>query len=341
VHDLTGASAELYKRGREVFDRDITLEAGLGPMFNGDSCRACHFEPTIGGAGPVGLNVTREGIIEGESGLFFTPEGGTLLHRLATDVHGRPAADPDANVVELRQTPPLYGLGLVDQIPEAAIEANADPDDMNGDGISGRVARLADGRVGRFGWKGDFPTLEDFVRDALSNEVGLTLADDEAFLAGVATDDDAVEDPEFGGEDYLALVFYTAMLGPPPQAASLDETQTEGERLFGQVGCDSCHVPELPTGSGKPVRLFSDLLLHDVAPEEYRGVEGVVAGTREFRTPPLWGISQTGPYMHDGLAGTLDEAIRRHAGEAAGVVERYELISDEERAALVEYLEAL
>lgn len=341
VHDLTGASAQLYERGREVFDRDMSMEAGLGPMFNGDSCRACHFEPTIGGAGPVGLNVTRQGIIEPDTGLFFTPEGGTLLHRLANDVGARPAGDPDANVVELRQTPPLYGLGLVDQIAEAAIEANADPEDADADGISGRVARLSDGRAGRFGWKADIPTLEDFVRDALSNEVGLTLADDEAFVAGIASDADGVADPEFGGEDYIALVFYTAMLGPPPQPAALDESQSQGERLFGQVGCDGCHVPQLETASGEPVPLYSDLLLHDVAPEDYRGVEGVVATTREFRTPPLWGVSQSGPYMHDGLASTLDAAIRRHAGEATSVVQRYEMISEEERAALIDFLEAL
>jgi CxxC motif-containing protein (DUF1111 family) len=341
VQELTGESAELFERGRAVFDRDLGLDDGLGPMFNGDSCRACHFQPTIGGAGPLGVNVTRQGVIDESTDTFFAPEGGTLLHRLTVDVHGRPAQHPDANVIELRQTPPLYGLGLVNQIADAEISANADPEDADSNGISGRVSRLADGRIGRFGWKAPFPTLEDFVRDALSNENGLTLPADDGFVAGIATDSDDVADPEFLGEDYRALVVYSMMLGPPPATESLDAVEAEGERLFGQVGCDSCHVPELETTSGKSVRLFSDLLLHDIAPDGYRGVEEGAAGMREFRTPPLWGISASAPYMHDGLSATLDQAIRNHDGEAQAVVERYELISDEERQALLEFLETL
>jgi CxxC motif-containing protein (DUF1111 family) len=338
---LTGPSAKLYERGRAIFDRDISLNAGLGPMFNGDSCRACHFEPTIGGAGPLGVNVTRQGIIDEETDTFFAPQGGTLLHRLTVDVHGRPTQHADANVIELRQTPPLYGLGLIDQIDDADIEANADPDDADSNGVSGRVARLVDGRIGRFGWKAAFPTLEDFVRDALSNENGLTLPENDEFIAGIASDTDAVADPEFSGDDYRALVFYSAMLGPPPSQESLDADEAEGQRLFGQVGCDQCHVPELSTSAGEQVRLFSDLLLHDVASQDFRGVEEAAAGMREFRTPPLWGISTSAPYMHDGLSSTLDQAIRSHASEAQAVVGRYELISDEERHMLLVFLETL
>ncbi len=338
---LAGAQAELYARGRRIFDRDVAIAKGLGPGFNGDSCRACHFEPTIGGAGPAGVDVTRQGIIDEQTGSFFTPAGGTMLHRLMTDVHKRPAQDPDANVFELRQAPPLYGLGLVDRIADAQIEAHADPGDEDGDGISGRVRRLPDGRIGRFGWKGDFPTLEDFVRDALSNEVGVTVPEGDGFVAGRSSDDDDAPDPEIDPADYAALVYYTARLGPPPAKAHLDDTEARGEQLFGDVGCTGCHTPELKTDDGQPVPLYSDLLLHDVAPPNYRGIESGDATMREFRTPPLWGIGDTGPYMHDGLAGTLDEAIRRHQGESEGVTGRYEALSEQDQAALIAFLEAI
>jgi CxxC motif-containing protein (DUF1111 family) len=331
----------LFEQGREVFDRDSLLSEGLGSTFNGDSCRACHFEPTIGGAGPVGLNVTRQGVIDPSDGEFYEPEGGTMVHRLHVDSDKRPHQHADANVIEMRQTPPVFGLGLIDRIADSAIEANADPDDDDGDGISGRVARLEDGRIGRFGWKAGLPTLEDFVRDAVSNELGLTLSPDASFVAGVPEDDDGVADPEFGGADYGALVFYSMMLGPPPAAGELDAEESVGEQRFGEVGCAGCHVPSLATDDGEDVALYSDLLLHDVAPDDYRGVAEADAGMREFRTPPLWGIGQTGPYMHDGLAPTLDAAIRRHAGEAEQVVSRYEALSDEDRQALIAFLEAL
>ncbi len=341
AEELSGEAAERYERGRAAFDRDATLAAGLGPGFNGDSCRACHFEPTLGGAGPVGVNVTRQGVIDEETGEFYQPHGGTMVHRLSVDVNERPAQHADANVIELRQTPPLFGLGLVDQIAESSIEQNADPDDADGDGISGTVARLEDGRVGRFGWKASFPTLEDFVRDALSNETGLTVPAGEGFVAGNTEDDDGIADPEFGGEDYASLVFFSKMLGPPPTTDELDTAEQMGERTFRDIGCDGCHVPTLATPDGTEVPLYSDLLLHDVAPEDYRGVAEAAAGTREFRTPPLWGIADSGPYMHDGLSSTLDDAIRRHEAEASGVTERYEALEAFERRALIDFLETL
>ena len=340
TRQLDAEEAELFARGRVEFDRDATLEGGLGPLFNGDSCRACHFEPTLGGAGPAGVSVTRQGVIDPDTGEFFAPEGGTLLHRLTTDFGRRPSLHPDANVIELRQTPPLYGLGLVDRISEAVIAANEDPDDTDGDGISGRASRRDDGRIGRFGWKAAFPTLEDFVRDALSNETGLTVPAGSAFVAGSTHDADAISDPEFSGTRYQSLVFYSKLLDAPP-TRDLDESEKRGESLFGEVGCDGCHRPALETGDGDSVPLYSDLLLHDVAPADYRGVGEGAATSREFRTPPLWGIGDTAPYMHDGLSGTLDAAIRRHQAEASSVVADYEALSDQQRSDLIAFLEAL
>lgn len=341
VEGLSADQKKRFARGRREFDRDITMEAGLGPEYNGDSCRACHFDPVVGGSGPVGLDVSREGHIDPETGTFEAPEDGTLLHRFSIDLTSRPAAEPDSNVFELRQPPPLFGLGKLDDVGEAELKSLADPDDEDGDGISGRIARPFPGKIGRFGWKADFPTLEDFFRDALANENGLTIEADDESVVSRPSDGDGVADPESAGQPYDDLLFYSRKLAPPPRDRDVDGEVEKGERLFGEVGCADCHVPTLETKDGEKVHAYTDLLLHRVMPEDYRGVEGKDAGMREFRTPPLWGISETGPYMHDGFSGTLDDAIRRHAGEASAVTERYVELSDDERRALLDFLESL
>jgi CxxC motif-containing protein (DUF1111 family) len=335
---LSGHDQVLFEQGRAVFDADVPLREGFGPEFNGDSCRACHFQGAVGGAGPAGLNVTRQGIIEEET--FFAVEGSDIVHRLHRNPTIRPEPDSTANVFEMRQTPPLFGMGLIDAIPESEIMANADPNDEDGDDISGRAAVTPSGRIGRFGWKAVFPSLEEFVRDALSNEIGLTIPADEQFTAGFSTDDDGIADPEFFGDEFDALLFYSSMLGAPPNRLD-EQTETRGEALFRQTGCAKCHVPELEMADGTPVRLYSDLLLHDVAPVDYRGIESGDASMHEFRTPPLWGVGMSAPYMHDGLSETLDHAIRRHDSEARSVRENYEALSEEDRSLLIEYLRGI
>ncbi|MGM0555258.1 MAG: di-heme oxidoredictase family protein [Myxococcota bacterium] len=335
---LSGQNLALFERGRAIFDGDIAKREGLGPVFNGDSCRACHFEPTVGGAGPAGVNVIRQGIVQGDT--FFAVDGSDIVHRFNRDETIRPEPDPTANVFEMRQSPALFGTGLIDAIPESEILANADPNDDDGDEISGRAAMTPSGAVGRFGWKAVFPSLEAFVRDALSNEVGLTVRADDAFTAGITMDDDGVPDPEFFGEDFEALMFYSRMLSAPPNRND-ESTETAGQALFRQTGCAKCHVPELEMSDGTPVRLYSDLLLHDVAPADYRGIESGDATMYEFRTPPLWGVGQTAPYMHDGLSETLDDAIMRHDGEARSVRQSYEALSEEDRSLLIDYLRGI
>ncbi|MFB6374679.1 MAG: di-heme oxidoredictase family protein [Bradymonadaceae bacterium] len=330
-----------FARGRRAFDRDIAMEDGLGPNFNGDSCRACHFEPVVGGAGPAGLAVTREGHIDPGTGQFQAPSDGTLLHRFSLDLRARPAAHDDSNVFELRQPPPLFGLGKLNRVGESELKSHADPDDADGDGISGRISRPTDGAVGRFGWKADFPTLTDFVRDALANENGLTLPTRENSVVSRPSDGDGAEDPESAGQSHRDLLFYNRTLAPPPRNREVEGETERGEQLFREVGCADCHVPTLTMRDGESVHAYTDLLLHRVMPADYRGVAGADAGMREFRTPPLWGISETEPYMHDGLSGTLDDAIRRHAGEASAVTDRYVRLSGSERRALLDFLHTL
>jgi len=214
-----------------------------------------------------------------------------------------------------------------------ALWALEDPEDADADGISGRVHVLSDGRVGKLGWKADVPTLADFTRDAGTNELGLTLDAHPTSGFGRTEDDDGVADPEFAPTDADDLTFYMTQLAPPP--AGPDDP--EGEALFDAVGCASCHVPELPHAQG-PLRAYTDLLLHRMAGEDTPGIPSQDAGPQEFRTAPLWGIATSAPYLHDGRADTLHDAIEGHGGEAEGAKTAYQALTLSEQQRLLDFL---
>ena len=212
---LVGADAAAFEAGRREFDRDHGRSGGLGaPRMNGDSCRACHFEPVEGGAGPRGVNVMRHGLL-GPDGRFVTPAIGTILHKSNKISGSTNAPQLEAAVFEHRQTPHLFGLGLIDAIDPAVIVAGADPDDSNGDGIAGRVSFTDGGRVGRFGWKAQIPSIAEFVRDAVAMELGMTLPFVPGLTFGLLQDDDAIADPELPLDAAHRLEFYLRTLGPP------------------------------------------------------------------------------------------------------------------------------
>ena len=339
VAGLSSAELAEFEAGRALFDKEFGRASGLGgPRFNGDSCRACHFEPLIGGAGPLGVNVMRHGIIN-EQGEFVPPAVGTIIHRsIALD---NQAALPQAaaNVFEHRQTPALFGLGLIDALDEELILANADPDDtLSPDGISGRASWADGGRLGRFGWKAQIPTLEEFVRDAVTAELGMTLPYVEGLSFGRVHDNDEVPDPELSLADADALLFYMQALGPPPRApgSAEDPAVLAGEQLFESVGCASCHLPQL---GGVP--LYSDLLLHELLPPESVGIEEVSANMWEFRTAPLWGLRFSAPYLHSGVAETIEEAIELHAAEGLAARDAYLALDESEREELLAFLASL
>ena len=337
---LSPAEEEQFIRGREIFDADFRMDAGLGPRFNGDSCRACHFDPIIGGSGPSGVDVTRHGLIDG-NGSFTDPSIGTMAHKLATASTDRPPIDPAANVFEHRQTPPIFGLGLAQRIPDAEIMALEDPTDADGDGIFGVARVLPDGRVGKLGWKAGVPDLAEFARDAMFNEIGVTVPADPSSPFGDSTDADGTADPEISSDEIADLVFYMEMLAPPQRGEIDGATETAGRAVFSDVLCDRCHIPELPDDNANPVPIFSDLLLHDVAETGATGIADGPASIRMFRTSPLWGIGQTAPYMHDGRASTIEQAIERHFGEADAARTAYSMLDATERAQLLAFLQSL
>lgn len=331
--------------GEAVFLREWDAESGLGaPHFNAASCADCHRDPVVGGSGPLESNVltsTRNGYYEGS--LFLDVRAS---FEKAKARHGEKDPERIARDFTELQPPTLLGLGLIAAIPDQEILRREDPDDLDGDGIRGRARRVrvrSLEELGRFGWKASVPRIEDFVRRALGGEHGLTVEGTERGFS-LEHDRDGAADPEVTGGDLQALIQFVSHLAPPSGSSSPMAQSAYGRVLFDSVGCSLCHTPELYLEDGTPVPLFSDLLIHDVATETYlEGLRFRKLGSTPvgFRTPPLWGVGDTAPYLCDGTAPDLDTAIRRHGGEAEAVRETYEALLEADREVLLEFLSEL
>lgn len=343
-------SVKWAELGSTLFSKEFVPSEGLGPLFNARSCLACHQSPTAGGMGLNGLGlVSRIGRIGNES----SGRGGHDIVPIARDrsiaelgfschlPHGPPAG---TNLISLRNAPALYGLGLIDEIADEAILANAAAQT----GSKGRpnIARDQQGRenIGRFGWKADVASLEQFVAEAFRNEIGITspLAPKDAVVAadGCGQVNSELDDD---GSSIRAVTAYLTASPAPTFAAStsgLAESYQQGRLLFSAAGCVSCHTPVLASKRGN-VALYSDLLLHDMGPALDDGiVQGGAAGA-EWRTTPLWGLRMRVRFLHDGRATTPTEAILAHDGDAAASARTFRGMSSSDRGNLLGFLSAL
>ena len=266
-------------------------------------------------------------------------------------------------LVSPRIAPSVFGGGLLEAIPDAAILAKADPDDSDGDGISGRanmVWSVRDGetRLGRFGWKANVPTLEQQIAGAFHGDIGITspLFVDENCPTGQDTCQSAPNGgvPEIGEERLAKVVFYNQTLAVPAMRDVDDPQVRRGARLFLKAGCAACHTPNYTTGehavpavTGQVIFPYTDLLLHDMGEGLADGRPDFLANEREWRTPPLWGIgliknvNNHTRLLHDGRARDIAEAILWHGGEGLAAREEFRKMSREEREALLRFLEAL
>jgi hypothetical protein len=288
------AAGDLIAYGARLFATQFTPEQGLGPLYNERSCLQCHRSPTAGGMGQDGLaTVLRVGRFDGASFDPLAGRGGPVARKRTIAEVGAPCdlvAGPPAaaNLISVRNAPSLYGLGLIDAIPDAVIRAGA----VKHGSVQGRphVLRDAQGhtRIGRFGWKADAATLEQFVGEAFRNELGITnpIAPTDLVAHGpgcgratTALDDD--------GAMVRAVTAYLASIAPPAPR-NHGPAEQAGGTLFASIGCAACHSPALPA-NGITVALFSDLLLHDIgAAMDDRVVQGEATG-KDWRTTPLWG----------------------------------------------------
>jgi CxxC motif-containing protein (DUF1111 family) len=356
---ITSRELELFRTGRNDFLEVETATEGLGPLFNGTSCAQCHNIPTVGGTGTI--VETRAGYRD-EAGKFHSPPGGTLMHIFSVPPHDcQVSIYEEANVIGRRISIPLFGAGLLEAIPDATLLALQDPDDRDGDGIRGRAAIIDDvatgkNRVGRFGWKAQQATLLAFAGDAYINEMGISndlfrqepvgnVASDKAARCLGSKNSEDARDPQTGLRGIDRFENFLRFLAPPPRGPVSDAALL-GERVFKEIGCAACHIPELQTGESenpvfnrKSVPLFSDLLLHDVGTGD--GIEQAAAIGGEIRTPALWGLRFRRPLLHDGSAATIDEAIRRHTNEAVQVRERFVGLDKQQRDELLAFLRSL
>ncbi|MBX6314936.1 MAG: hypothetical protein IRY99_18765 [Isosphaeraceae bacterium] len=271
-----------------------------------------------------------------------------------------------------RNTTPLFGAGRIDAIPEAAIEAVAQEQAASREfpEVRGRVCRLKDGRIGRFGWKGQIASLEDFVLTACAIELGLEVPNHPQARSPLAPEQ-APRGLDLTAPECAALVAFVASLPSPVERAPSGPQEVArieaGRASFERIGCAACHRPTMAGVKG----LYSDLLLHQMGPaladSGSYGVDlpdspedaptasspaiararagdrnAILGATRqEWRTPPLWGLRDSGPYLHDGRAATLEQAIALHGGEGALSAERFFALPPEERSQLLSFLKSL
>ena len=355
---------------------------GLGPIFNNRSCVACHTQPVVAGLDDVAVTAggasavieTRFGNLT--DGVFnpLTSENGTLLHQMALAPFAQETVPSDANVVASRKTTPLFGLGLIEAIPDAAIEANVHHPPV--DGVTGRPAILTDSVthlvggnvVGRFGWKCQESTLLAFAAEAYLNEIGVTNRlfttdiapnGNQAILnkaepAGLTptTLQDLPENPALPesptNKDDIARFTDFLQLTAPPPAVPLTAQARRGKALFTSINCIACHIPSMQTGPStvsaslafQNVPLYSDLLLHHMGALA-DGIAQAAARPDEMRTAPLWGLRARSPFLHDGRASTILQAILLHEGEARIIRDRFAALSEAQKNEIIAFLESI
>jgi CxxC motif-containing protein (DUF1111 family) len=363
VEGLTTSELAAFVRGDQEFGRPFSPNAGLGPIFNDVSCAACH---SGDGRGQLRNALHRIG---DPSNDFERAIGGPQIQNKA--IPGATAEEiPAGKPVSVRLPPPVFGAGLIEAIPEAAILANVDSLDANGDGISGRPNWVvaagfvpsnepgagAAPRLGRFGRKSQNPVLLQQVVEAYLQDMGITspflpLENRNPLMGTPVEAVDRAPDPEVLESTVHAVTFYVRALAPPAPGPDT-ESRIQGRALFSQIQCARCHLPEYQTGpspvaalSNKTVHLYSDLLLHDMGDALADNRPDGQASGREWRTTPLWGLRLMRGFlngqallMHDGRAKTIEEAILLHGGEALASRNAFAGLTPAQKEALLDFV---
>jgi len=407
---LTTNERRFFELGLEDFNEEEGVRDGLGPRMNLDGCGGCHAQPAVGGTSPavnpqVAFASKRGGTdfvppfvhLDGpiREARFVrnpdgTPDGG--VHALFT-ITGWGGADgctlpqPDfagemarGNVI-FRTPTPVFGAGLIEQIPDAVILGNREAQSgrkrdlgirgkanfrVAGRAITGQINRNGnDGTLSRFGWKAQNVSLLLFSGEAYNVEMGITnelfqVERDETSscqFAMVPNDTQNFDAPDAltGTTAIQNFANFQRFLAPPEPSSDTPggaESIRDGRGLFESVGCALCHTPTLRTSGNTTVvalrnqsaNLFSDLLVHDMGDGLADGVSQGQAGPREFRTAPLWGLGQRLFFLHDGRTSDLVQAIREHrsnGSEANRVIERFNGLRDNEKQDLLNFLRSL
>lgn len=356
---LTEAELARWEEGYRQFTRIWKEEEGLGPAFNENSCNACHSDPVVGGS-MTEADLHATALVHGTCD-YLLEEGGGNLRRQMTDAgeafYGafKEPVPPEAGEIGQHLPALLFGRGLMASIPPEDIIALEDPDDSDGDGISGRAGRYPDGTLARFFRKAELATLHEIADKGLRRQMGITTPDNptEHPIMGnpVPPEVDPIPDPEAGPEISVALTDYMLLLAPPATVVPASEEgraqAARGREAFQEIGCAACHTPVLFTGpnevealDNKPVWLWSDLLLHDMGPELADNC-GRNASPSEIRTEPLMGMRLKVQLMHTGRVFNVRRAIELHGGEGAISRNRFFALPAEDQMAIERFLRTL
>lgn len=375
------------------------IYGGLGPIFVNTACGNCHHNeaigaPTVGSSnssllirlsilgedgfgGPLGIpgfgtqlqnkavtNVQPEaGVsINYQDSIVYYPDGSKVILRVPNYSLINPYIPLPSNyMMSPRMAPVTFGLGLLENIPEATIVSHADPDDKDGDGISGKANYVYDSylqknTLGRFGWKANVGSIVTQVASASQQDMGVTnyvFPQESCYGQSqytAATKDDKIVDSLLN-----YLIFYTRTLAVPARRGFDDQETQQGATIFEQIKCSSCHIPTTQTGTNmtiaplnnQRIHPYTDLLLHDMGMGLADGRPDYLATGSEWRTAPLWGIGLLGIvngatfYLHDGRARTVEEAILWHGGEANKIKDNYMNLTKEDRNKLLRFIASL
>jgi len=382
--------------GKTLFTRvwttnDTQNGDGIGPVFNARSCVECHGQAGIGGAGGNEHNVTTffrpaNGNQKEASGVIhsFAINSQFQENLQMVDARRPPLVRPTLEQVNQgsggggaafnqisfetqlsqRNTPALFGAALIDSIPDAVIFAQERSQKLRwheptgiGDTLPvGRALRLQGGAIGKFGWKGQNPSLLEFVQAACANELGLSNPGHQQ-PTPLSQVNYVSPGLDLTLEQCQEMAAFIANLKRPVEVVPADpqakKNVENGKHLFTTAGCAECHVPNMGSVEG----VYSDLLMHRMGSDlvgqgSYNGRRENIPESPgddsfdtpmndEWRTPPLWGVADSAPYLHDGRAPTLEDAIRRHDGQSALARDNFNNLSASQQSALVDFLKSL
>ncbi len=409
IAGLSGTESAFFTRSRDTFQEVDGVAQGLGPRMNLDQCSGCHLQPAVGGTSPsVNPQVAFAGKDHGtdfvpsfvkangpvrEARFVRNPDGTADggVHALftitgRTGANGCTLAQPNfdqelqnSNVI-FRIPTPVFGAGLIEQIPDSAILANmsSNGSQKSALGIKGKanfhvagrtISGMAnhngnDGTVARFGWKAQNKSLLLFSGEAYNVEQGVTnelfqTERDETPSCQFATVPNSITDTTAPAaldaiSDIEKFSFFMRFLAPPtpsPDTPGGAASIANGRNLFSSTGCALCHTPTLTTGNSavaalrnQPANLFSDVLVHDMGDGLADGVSQGQAGPREFRSAPLWGLGQRIFFLHDGRTSDLVQAIQAHSSsgsEANGVISNFNNLRESSKQDILNFLRSL
>jgi CxxC motif-containing protein (DUF1111 family) len=355
-----------FEAAQAIFNEQEGISDGLGPLYNAQSCGACHQNPVSGGNSQV--TELRAGHYDGIS--FYDHPGGSLINDRAINALIQELVMGGNEVRTLRLSSSTLGLGFVEAIADSTLMdiANSQPGStggrINGVAIRVPVAETTNSRrIGRFGWKDQHGSLVSFAADAYLNEMGITspLQPTENNSNGESIADyDTVADPEDDGDDVESFADFMRATKAPPRDTQLASTPDAlvGAQLFQQAGCNICHVSTIVTARAgtvinggkfrvsdalgdKIIHPYSDFLLHDIGTGDGIVQNGGQSTRNKIRTAPLWGLRTRTRLMHDGVSVSFHDAILRHAGEATFVVDNYLALSNSQKSQILTFLRSL